>query len=95
MDHTLLFITKASPLCYCPKTLGRMSNSNEGCLHGFICHPSPVIRALSLLGAGMMEERQASPSFLGNTPLDNEQHRKGSLGMKETNLNAIPLNRNQ
>ena len=42
-----------------------MSHSNEGCLPGFICHPSPVMRVLSLLGAGVMEERQISSPFLG------------------------------
>lgn len=45
---TLCFSQQSPPPTGCPKTLGRMSNWSEGCLHGFVCHPSPVMRALSL-----------------------------------------------
>ena len=62
--HGFLFLTKSSRPFDCPKTPWRMSHSNEGCVHGFVCHPSPVMRALSLLGAGVTEEKQVSSSFL-------------------------------
>lgn len=42
-----------------------MFHSNEGCLHSFFCRPSPVLRVRCLPGAAVMEERQASSSFLG------------------------------
>lgn len=42
--HCFLFLTKSSRPFDCPKTPWRMSHSNEGCVHGFICHPSPEPR---------------------------------------------------
>lgn len=56
----LLFITKPSPTVTDPAHR-EGDDSKEGRLHGFM-------RALSLLGAGLMGERQASSSFRSNLP---------------------------